>query len=87
MYLTLKNCRDRCQAPVVTNTKLATTTEVKEPNERRTDKEIEKEINHFIARYNGDFYTVFSDILSGQKDKYDLEEPDDLMFGKAYWKT
>ncbi|ARK30095.1 hypothetical protein [Halalkalibacter krulwichiae] len=50
-------------------------------------KEIEKEINHFTARYNGDFYTVFSDVLSGQKDKYELEEPDDLMIGKVYWKT
>ncbi|MDQ0257501.1 hypothetical protein J2S74_004959 [Evansella vedderi] len=41
-------------------------------------KEIEKEINHFTTRYNGDFYTVFADVLSGQKAKYDLEEPDDF---------
>ncbi|MBU9721338.1 MULTISPECIES: hypothetical protein [Bacillaceae] len=45
-------------------------------------REIEQDINDFTNRYNGDFHTVFADVLSGIKNKYDLAEPDDF----ADWK-
>ncbi|WP_142247881.1 hypothetical protein [Alkalihalobacterium alkalinitrilicum] len=45
-------------------------------------QEIEKEIIHFFTQYKGDFYTVFPDVLSGKKDKFDLEEPDDFTVWK-----
>ncbi|MGM0878100.1 MAG: hypothetical protein ACQEWV_26145 [Bacillota bacterium] len=40
--------------------------------------ELKEEIKELEEQYKGKFEVVFADVLSGKKDVYDLEEPDDF---------
>ncbi|MDC3416302.1 hypothetical protein [Aquibacillus salsiterrae] len=41
-------------------------------------KEIEEQINEYQDQYDGPFEKVFADVINGEMDVYDLEEPDDF---------
>lgn len=47
----------------------------------RTDesliKEISEQIEEYVKQYGGEFEEVFEDVISGETNIYDLEEPDD----------
>ncbi len=50
---------------------------IRNRDELELQSEIEKQISEFESRYEGSFSKVFADVISGDLDVYDLDEPDD----------